>query len=68
MSKFKVGDRVQVIRPYCSAQFGDVGVIKALIDEYYAVEFDRESKYFHDCLCLQNIIKRCLMELSRCAR
>lgn len=30
MSKFKVGDRVEVIVPYYNAQVGDVGVIKEI--------------------------------------
>lgn len=65
MSKFKVGDRVEVIVPYYNAQVGDVGVIKEIQERHhfyrnlyewdvkpykkYAVEFDREDIYFHDC-------------------
>ena len=53
--KPQVGDRVEVIEPYYNAQVGDVGVIKEIYEgnvkpyKKYAVEFDREDIYFHDC-------------------
>ena len=46
---FKVGDRVEVIKPWCSAKVGDVGVIKWGFNGKYSVEFERKSEGFHDC-------------------
>lgn len=50
MVNFKIGDRVEVIKPFCNAKVGDIGTIKGFHGKScIAVEFDRESKSFHDC-------------------
>ena len=52
MTKFKVGDRVEVVRADEACAVGDTGVIKLIKQKgpVYAVEFDAGNEAFmHDC-------------------
>ena len=56
MAKFKVGDRVRIIdKIYTDCKVGDTGIIKYIhcspSSPMYAVEFDREDRFFNSCTC-----------------
>ena len=56
MAKFKVGDRVRIIdKIYTDCKVGDTGIIKYIhcspSSPMYAVEFDREDRFFSSCTC-----------------
>lgn len=56
MAKFKVGDRVRIIdKKYTDCKVGDTGIIKYIhcspSSPMYAVEFDREDRFFSSCTC-----------------
>ena len=56
MAKFKVGDRVRIVdKIYTDCKVGDTGIIKYIhcspSSPMYAVEFDREDRFFSSCTC-----------------
>lgn len=54
MTKFKVGDRVKIVRnDYMKCEIGDIGTIMAYNSGVgYAVEFDTPRPSYHSCLGL----------------